>query len=174
MVLYELHYEFEPMWLVFVLMVVGTVCAPGVITKRCEEKNQRVNMTVVKIICGVFLAQELLMFSVTGTLAGIHRIKVSNAYHGGEYLIAEGLVENYSPYPLNGRNGVSFELDGVVFSCEGGVIGPGYHCTYAQGDLIREDGRHLKIGYLPGEDPEDHIIVYIEEIAEDLTYEKAA
>ena len=85
------------------------------------------------------------------------------AYRKGDYQTVEGYVENFVPMESDGTP-EQFEIDGVKFEYSKLAIRPGYHEIESQGDLIRYNGQHLRIGYVCIGVSRENIIVYIEEL----------
>lgn len=80
-------------------------------------------------------------------------------YKSGRYIEIEGIVENYH---LNAR-GTSeyFTVGGVLFTTPY-ISSWGYCQTSNNGGVIRGNGQHLRIRYVPTEDGK--VIVYIEQL----------
>ena len=91
------------------------------------------------------------------------------AYNRGEYQTVEGYVENFDPMPYEGHTDESFEINGIKFSYSDYNIHPGYNNTKSHGGVIKENGQHLKIGYVYLNDTYGNIIVYIEQISDQTT-----
>ena len=83
-------------------------------------------------------------------------------YKNGHYIEIEGVIEDYSSNLGNKRGSVeSFTLDGVYFKCSDGATW-GYCPTRGNGGVIRGNGQHLRIRYIPSSN--GNTIVYIEQM----------
>lgn len=83
-------------------------------------------------------------------------------YKNSHYIEIEGGVEDYSSNLENRRGTVeSLTLDGVKFECSDGPAWI-YCPTRENGGVIRGNGQHLKIRYIP--DTDGNAIVYIEQL----------
>ena len=83
-------------------------------------------------------------------------------YKNGHYIEIEGVTEDYSSNLGNERGPVeTFTLDGVYFKCSDGATW-GYCPPRKNGSVIRGNGRHLKIRYIPRKN--ENVIVYIEQL----------
>ena len=81
-------------------------------------------------------------------------------YKHGDYIEVEGVVEEYH-FTSAGRFPVeTFTLDGVDFKCPDGVWG--YRPSRENGGVVRGNGQHLRIRYIP--DKNGKVIVYIEQL----------
>ena len=75
-------------------------------------------------------------------------------------------VENFDPMPYEGHANETFEINGVKFSYSDYIVHPGYNNTKSHGGVIKENGQHLKIGYVYLNETYGNIIVYIEQLPE--------
>ena len=81
-------------------------------------------------------------------------------YKRGDFIEIEGAVEEYH-FTSKGRFPVeTFTLDGVAFKCPDGVWG--YRPSRENGGVVRGNGQHLRIRYIPNKD--EKVIVYIEQL----------
>ncbi|MBQ9926745.1 MAG: hypothetical protein IJO65_02100 [Lachnospiraceae bacterium] len=166
-VLYEaqVHYGFT-LITPFLFMIAIFIFAK-LYKKDCEKRAIKINK---KIYYALLLWIEFWLLA-GGVVTVISQTKmyraVVGAYKSGNYQILEGYVENFVPYSRNPYHPESFELAGVQFEYDIAVAIPGYHDSPPQGDIIKRNGQHLRIGYVNYHG--DNIIVYIEDIA---TYER--
>ena len=71
-------------------------------------------------------------------------------------------MEFFSPMPYAGHAYESFVIDGVAFYYSDFSSTVGYHNARSHGGVITGNGQYLRIGYIPGDDAKDNIIVSIE------------
>lgn len=88
--------------------------------------------------------------------------KLSNMIKTGDYLVVEGIVEEFSPMPKGGHANESFYIEGVFFEYSDYNGGVGYNSTYHYGGVIRENGQRLQIVYCEKEDSSKVILKIIE------------
>lgn len=162
-ILYELSFEFDPILLIPLIMVVFIGFFPTLM--KIYEKNnneKKINHGFVKIFC-ICAAIHALLFGVI--VIGIHMYgfnKLMNSYESGQYEVVEGYVENFKPMPYEGHSNESFEINGVEFSYSDYEITSGYHNAKSHGGVIEGNGQYLKIGYV--HNVQGNTIVYIEQL----------
>ena len=164
-VLYEATSKFDFTILAIpIIMIIFMLIFPLIIKKFYEGKDVKWNIKFVKPFC-LF---GILFVAFWSTVALIAQLNIYNktvgAYNRGEYQIVEGYVENFVPMPYEGHADESFEINGVKFSYSDYNIHPGYNNTKSHGGVIKENGQHLKIGYVYLNETYGNIIVYIEQI----------
>ncbi len=164
-ILYEATSKFDfSIFTIPIIMIILMLVFPWIMKKSCESKDIKLNTKFVKLFClggiafvtflsAVVLIAQLNMYS-----------KTVGAYSRGEYQTVEGYVENFDPMPYEGHADESFEINGVKFSYSDYNIHPGYNNTKSHGGVIKENGQHLKIGYVYLNETYGNIIVYIEQI----------
>ena len=134
--------------------------------RRYGKKDARAGAIIgaaIALLCVLFLI----------LLTASHYRGTLMAYRRGEYLVAEGYVENFCSVEQTGFFGKdssltiqeSFTINGVAFH-----YGPrdlthmfGYRSAWPYKGIITGDGQHLRIGYIPN----TKVIVYIEELPRD-------
>lgn len=162
-ILYELSFEFEPVLLIPLIMVVFIGFFPTLM--KIYEKNnneEKINHSFVKIFC-ICAAIHALLFGIIGVGTHLYGYnKLMNSYESGQYETVEGYVENFKPMPYEGHSDEYFEINGVEFSYSDFEITSGYHNAKSHGGVIKENGQHLKIGYV--HNVKGNIIVYIEQV----------
>ena len=166
-VLYEAtsKFDFSILSIPLILILFMSVF-PFIIKKSYEGKDIKLNMEFVKSFCLVGIVFAV-VFSLVVLIIQVNMYnKTVVAYSKGEYQIVEGYVENFNPMPYEGHARESFEINGVVFEYSDYKIQPGYNNTKSHGGVIKENGQHLKIGYVYLNETHGNIIVYIEQISD--------
>ena len=165
-ILFEATFEFEFAYLIPIFMLVFISLFPLIMKKYYENNDAKINYKVVRIFCGCAFA----FVALISIIAGVFQVNMFNktvgAYNRGEYQIVEGYVENFDPMPYEGHANETFEINGVKFSYSDYNIHPGYNNTKSHGGVIKENGQHLKIGYVYLNETYGNIIVYIERLPE--------
>ena len=166
-VLYEATSKFDfSIFSIPVIMIIIMSIILRVIKKSYDGKDIKSNIKAAKSVCllGVLFVSFLSAVVLISQLNMYH--KIVGAYNRGEYQIVEGYVENFDPMPYEGHADESFEINGVKFSYSDYNIHPGYNNTKSHGGVIKENGQHLKIGYVYLNETYGNIIVYIEQISD--------
>ncbi len=160
-ILYECHFEFEPMILIPWVMLIVVLLMPVILKHYSHKRGYSISIRLVKVICWCF-ALILLLGGIVSTymLADMYE-KTVIAYQNDDYQIVEGYVENFDPMPYGGHKLETFEINGVKFKYSDYRIMIGYHNAKSRGGVIKGDGQYLKIGYVYYGN--ENIIVYIEE-----------
>ncbi len=164
-VLYEVSSKFDfSIFTIPVIMVIVMLAFPWIIKKSYEAKDIKVETKIIKLFClaGILFVAFLSAIILIAQLDMYN--KTVGAYSRGEYQIVEGYVENFDPMPYSGHADESFEINGVKFSYSDYNIHTGYNNTKSHGGVIKENGQHLKIGYVYLNETYGNIIVYIEQI----------
>ncbi|MBQ8780604.1 MAG: hypothetical protein IJZ72_02870 [Oscillospiraceae bacterium] len=156
-ILYEMHFVFEPVLLVPVVMFAATFFFPQAVSSRDENAD----LTYIKKFC-TFARWFIAVLTVIAAAAQISMYtEISDAYKNGDYLTVEGVVENFR----TGQKKESFAINDVDFSYSDNNIIQGYHRMKQSGGVIKGDGQHLRVGYVYYNDTYGNIIVYIEELS---------
>lgn len=163
-ILYECHFEFDPMMLISWVMLIGSLLMPAILKHDSQERGYSINIKIVKIICWCFALMALLDGIVSTYILYDMYKKTVVAYQNNDYRIVEGYVENFDPMPYGGHKYETFEINGVKFEYADYRIMVGYHNAKSHGGVIKRDGQYLKIGYVRYGN--ENIIVYIEEYSE--------
>ena len=158
-ILYECHFEFDPMAVILFGVVLGAFLL-SLISKKRSRKEDIMSIKRTKIMCWCFI----LFGIVTGCMLVDMYKKTVIAYQNGDYQIVEGYVENFDPMPHGGHKHESFEIKGVKFEYSDFDIMIGYHNAKSHGGVIRSNGQYFKIGYVHYGN--ENIIVYIEKYPE--------
>lgn len=125
------------------------------IARTDKRKQGRKLAGVITKVVIVFMVVYVIIF-----LKGYIDIVVQ--YRNGHYIEIEGVIEDYSSNLGNRRGKVeSFTLDGVRFECSDGPTW-GYCPNRMNGGVIRGNGQHLRIRYIPR--GRENVIVYIEQL----------
>ena len=166
-ILYEATSKFDFSILAIpAIMIIFMLIFPLIIKKSYEGRNVKLNIKFVKLFC----LAGILFVAFWSTVVLIAQLNMYNktvgAYSRGEYQIVEGYVENFDPMPYEGHANETFEINGVKFSYSDYDIHPGYNNTKSHGGVIKENGQHLKIGYVYLNETYGNIIVYIEHLPE--------
>ena len=168
-VLYEAPSKFDFSILTIpIIMIIIILVFPWIMKKSYEGKDVKLNIIFVKIFVNLFCLCGIAFVTLWSAVVLIAQLNMYNktvgAYGRGEYQIVEGYVENFDPMPYGGHADESFEINGVKFSYSDYSIHPGYNNTKSHGGVIKENGQHLKIGYVYLNETYGNIIVYIEQI----------
>ncbi|CCN69674.1 hypothetical protein [Vibrio nigripulchritudo] len=78
---------------------------------------------------------------------GSQLFELLSKYHKGDYLVIEGIVENFDPMPYSGRKRESFSVKGIYFQYSDFSVTPGFNNTTSHGGPIRE-GLQVRISYI--------------------------
>ena len=166
-ILYEATSKFDfsilaiPAIMIFLMLIF-----PLIIKKSYKGKDVKLSIKFGKLFC----LAGILFVALLSTVVLIAQLnmynKIVGAYSRGEYQIVEGYVENFEPMPYEGHADETFEINGVKFSYSDYNIHPGYNNTKTHGGVIKENGQHLKIGYVYLNETYGNIIVYIEHLPE--------
>lgn len=98
-------------------------------------------------------------------------ITVSRSYRNNNYNIVEGYIQNFEPAKtgMRGTPPESFDINGIHFFYDEGIISCGYNRTWRNDGVIRENGQHLKIGYVDTSPfGTGNVIVYIEQLDDEV------
>lgn len=165
-VLYEVHFQFDPMMLVPVIMMVVFFWPPitRILFSRIEEEESEVSRRFQYnlLTAGRCFLVVLVLITIVAQVR-MHS-KTIGAYKSGEFEIVEGYVENFDPMPYSGHAHESFEIDGVYFEYSDYNHNAGYHNAKSHGGVITGDGQYLKVGYIYYNSTYGNVIVYIEEL----------
>ena len=166
-ILYEASSKFDFSILILpIIMIIFALLFPLFVKKSFENKNQKLNISLVRIVCLIFIV-NIILWSAIVIIAQLRMYdKTVGAYTRGEYQIVEGYVENFDPMPYEGHKNESFEINGVQFSYSDYNIHPGYNNAKSHGGVIEGNNQHLKIGYVYINKTYGNIIVYIEQISD--------
>ena len=168
-ILYEATSKFDFSILTIpIIMIIFMLVFPWIMKKSYEDKDEKLNIKFVKKFVKLFCLCGIAFVTFWSAVVLIAQLNMYNktvgAYGRGEYQIVEGYVENFDPMPYEGHADESFEINGVKFSYSDYNIHPGYNNTKSHGGVIKENGQHLKIGYVYLNETYGNIIVYIEQI----------
>jgi hypothetical protein len=85
-------------------------------------------------------------------------------YEVGDYITAEGYVEDLTTAEYPHKGGDSFTLDGVIFTYSTADLTlHGYRREAQRGGVITREGQYLVIRYIPDSDTGINHILYIAE-----------
>lgn len=116
--------------------------------------TSRIGHTIYLIICGIafFGGLFLLIAGIKITAQSIEEdLYYKNCLKTNKYEVAEGYVEQFYAMSRDGHDSDHFVLDGVYFSYSPYVIKKGYTTPAYEGGVIRNNGQHLRIKYVPKE-----------------------
>lgn len=112
----------------------------------------------VALLCGV-------VFILSGSVYIADYTDLKTRYEAGDYLIAEGIVEDLTAAEYPHKGGDSFALDGVTFAyTDTDLTLPGYRREAQNGGVITREGQYLVIRYIPDPDTGINHILYIAEV----------
>lgn len=163
-ILYECHFEFSPVMLVPLVLMIGILLMPSLLKHDSLKRGEHINLKLVKKICYCMLFYVVFDGVIsTYMLFDMYR-KTAIAYQKGDYQIVEGYVENFDPMPYGGHQYETFEIKDIKFQYSDYTIMVGYHNAKSHGGVINGNGQYLIIGYVRYNGA--NIIVYIEEVPE--------
>ena len=163
-ILYECHFEFDPIMLLPWTMTIFSLLMPYMSKHYYQKRGYTISIKLMKIICWC-VALFLLLDGILSTCLLIDMYKHTViAYQNDDYQVVEGYVENFDPMPYGGHKYESFEINGVKFEYTDYRIMIGYHNAKSHGGVIRSNGQYFKIGYVHYGN--ENIIVYIEKYPE--------
>ena len=111
----------------------------------------------VALLCGV-------VFILSGTVYIADYTDLKTRYEAGDYLTADGVVEDLTTAEYPHKGGDSFTLDGVTFAyTDTDLTLPGYRREAQNGGIITREGQYLVIRYIPDPDTGINHILYIAE-----------
>ncbi len=131
----------------------------SLVKKQVKHPKLMFSILVV-LISAQFVA--LAFFYVNSTISDVDCI---SDYYSGNYYIASGEVQQYSPYQGNGDEVLypyygkheTFYVDGVFFALIDGVS-VGYDIPAVDGGYITENGQKVEITYITDENGFNHIM----------------
>jgi hypothetical protein len=173
-VLYELHFRWGDLPVLLIPLLVGVgfwavscgmsrakgagkdLTAPA---RRdlSHSKGVKWFLRGVAVLCGV-----VFILSSVAYIADYTDLKTR--YEAGDYLTAEGVVEDLTIAEYPRKGGDSFTLDGVTFTyTDTDLTLPGYRREAQNGGVITREGQYLVIRYIPDPDTGINHILYIAE-----------
>ena len=158
-VLFETSYMslpgFELILTVFFISLFLYLCLRGLI-----KVHRRLIMKGIRAGILSFLERAVLFIIIVFIVSVVwDYFDIVVKYKTGHYNEIEGVVEDYSFVP--GREGTTFTVGGVEFCCPSSDWG--YFPKNENNRVIKENGQHLKIRYIPDE-TNGNVIVYIEQL----------
>ena len=173
-VLYELHFRWGDLPVLLIPLLVGM----GFWAVSCgmsRAKEARKDLTAparrdlthskgvkwflrgVALLCGV-------VFVLSGAMYVADYTALKTRYEAGDYLAAEGVVEDLTTAEYPHKGGDSFTLDGVTFSYSSADLTLlGYRKEARSGGVVTREGQYLVIRYIPDPDTGINHILYIAE-----------
>ena len=162
-ILYECHFEFDPMMLIPWGSIIVTLLVPYTLKNDSQKRGYIISIKHIKKICwcvaSILLLEGILTICM---LVDMYKHTVI-AYQNDDYQVVEGYVENFDPMPDGSHKYESFEINGVKFKYTDNIM-IGYHNPKSHGGVIRSNGQYFKIGYVHYGNR--NIIVYIEKYPE--------
>ena len=173
-VLYELHFHWGDLPVLLIPLLVGMgFWAVSCGMNRAKEAGKdlaapaRRDLTHSKgvqwflrgvaLLCGV-------VFILSGSVYIADYTALKTRYETGDYLTAEGLVEDLTTAEYPHKGGDSFTLDGVTFSYSSADLTLlGYRKEARSGGVVTREGQYLVIRYIPDPDTGINHILYIAE-----------
>ena len=174
-VLYELHFHWGDLPVLLIPLLVGMgFWAVSCGMSRAKEagkdlaaparrdlthsKGVRWFLRGVALLCGV-------VFILSGSLYIADYTDLKTRYEAGDYLTAEGIVEDLTAAEYPHKGGDSFTLDGVTFTyTDTDLTLHGYRREAQNGGVITREGQYLVIRYIPDSDTGINHILYIAEV----------
>ena len=124
--------------------------------KRIKNDGQERDREIARV------AEKVVIVIIVGYIISLIKgyMDIVVQYKNGHYIEIEGVTEDY--VSNLGRGPVeTFTLDGVYFECSDKATW-GYCPPRKNGSVIRGNGRHLRIRYIPRKN--ENVIVYIEQL----------
>lgn len=174
-VLYELHFHWEdlPVMLIPLLVGIGFWLVSCRMAHAASAVASDLNSPVrrdlsaspaVKWFLRGIAILSCTIFLFSGTMYLINFLDLKSRYQAGDYLTAEGYVEDLTMAKYPEKGGDSFTLDGVAFAYSDTDLSLyGYRKEAQYGGAITEEGQYLIIRYLPDSDTGMNHILYIVE-----------
>ena len=174
-VLYELHFHWGDLPVLLIPLLVGIgFWAVSCSLNRAKEagkdlitpaqrdlsnsKSVKWFLRGIALLCGV-------VFVLSGASYLTDYTYLRARYETGDYLTAEGLVEDLTTTQYPDKGGDSFTLDGVTFAyTDTDLTLPGYRGEAQNGGIITREGQYLVIRYIPDPDTGINHILYIAEV----------
>ena len=174
-VLYELHFRWGDLPVLLIPLLVGMgfwavscgmsrakearkdLAAPA---RRDLSRSKGVKWFLrgIALLCGV-------VFILSGSVYIADYTDLKTRYEAGDYLIAEGIVEDLTAAEYPHKGGDSFTLDGVTFAyTDTDLTLHGYRREAQNGGIITREGQYLVIRYIPDPDTGINHILYIAEV----------
>ena len=174
-VLFELHFRWGDLPILLIPLLVGV----GFWSVSCQVgKKSRQNLGELKspvrrdlsasptvkwglrgvsLLCGV-------VFLLSGASYFTDYTDLKTRYENGDYLTAEGFVEDLIMVEYPDKGGDSFTLDGVTFAYSGADLTlHGYRREAQRGGVVTREGQYLVIHYIFDPYTETNHILYIAE-----------
>ena len=173
-VLYELHFRWGDLPVLLIPLLVGmgfwaVFCGMS----RAKEAGKGLTAPVrrdlsrskgvkwflrgIALLCGA-------VFVLSGALYVADYTDLKTRYETGDYLTAEGVVEDLTTAEYPHKGGDSFTLDGVTFAyTDTDLTLHGYRREAQNGGIITREGQYLIIRYIPDPDTGINHILYIAE-----------
>ena len=174
-VLYELHFHWRDLPVLLIPLLVGMVFwAVSCGMSRAKEAGKDLTATArrdlthskgvqwflrgIALLCGA-------VFVLSGSLYIADYTDLKTRYEAGDYLTAEGIVEDLTAAEYPHKGGDSFTLDGVTFAyTDTDLTLHGYRREAQNGGVITREGQYLIIRYIPDPDTGINHILYIAEV----------
>lgn len=173
-VLYELHFHWGDLPVLLIPLLVGIgFWAVSCGMNRAKEAGKDLTAPVrrdlshskgvkwllrgIALLCGV-------VFVLSGASYLTDYTHLRTRYETGDYLTAEGVVEDLTAAEYPHKGGDSFTLDGVTFAyTDTDLTLPGYRREAQNGGRVTREGQYLVIRYIPDPDTGINHILYIAE-----------
>ena len=165
--LYELHFELDAMLVVLFIMPPVALFVLWRSFRKLNDQQTDNGKARPRLwpICAILICAAVIFeaCAITSLISQYRQYdRVERAWRSGQYETVEGYVEFFSPMPYAGHAYESFVIDGVAFYYSDFSSTVGYHNARSHGGVITGNGQYLRIGYIPGDDAKDNIIVSIE------------
>lgn len=137
----ESFYGINPVMMVLCIIVVFCMVLLAVFWKRVDKGVRCLGAFVIAFLLLIIASQVYMSIDA--------RHKVYDAYHSGDYLIVEGIIEDYSLADEGEPNlPDSFRVNDVDFQVPGFVSAWGYPLKNADGGVLK-NGMRVRIYYVP-------------------------
>ena len=165
--LYKLHFELDAMLVVLFIMPPVALFILWRSFRKLNDQQTDNGKARPRLwpICAILICAAVIFeaCAITSLISQYRQYdRVERAWRSGQYETVEGYVEFFSPMPYAGHAYESFVIDGVAFYYSDFSSTVGYHNARSHGGVITGNGQYLRIGYIPGDDAKDNIIVSIE------------
>lgn len=173
-VLYELHFRWGDLLVLLIpLLVGGGFGAVSCRLARARGTVEHPSSSVRRDLTG-FPAVKWLLRGIAMLCGGVFLLSgvsyftdyayLKTRYEAGDYLTAEGYVEDLTTARYPDKGGDSFTVDGVTFAYSNADLTlHGYRREAQRGGVVTREGQYLVIRYIPDPYTETDHIVYMAE-----------
>jgi hypothetical protein len=144
--------------LIFVVVGVGAIKFGPKLDRNQNGKSFGLTFAIPPRLLGwifVIFASVWTLVAFGSTYSS--RRELVQAYRTGNYLVAEGVVEDFHPMPYGGHESECFRVEKEKFCYSDYVVSPAFHQSASHGGPIRA-GLPVRISYYEDENFQAHIL----------------